>query len=399
MTRRPSVPSRKVLIVEGTSRKAVAVVRSLGRAGFEVHVTSRHAFAPAGGSRWCARALRHVPPASPDGLWSVLAPLLERGGYDVVLPMEGDDLAVLSRHRAELPEGTRFPFAPDAILKRAESKHEVMSLAASLGIPAPNSERPGSPDDLPDIAKRIGFPAILKPCVGQGSHGVKRVADLSELAAWYPRIVDRFGATLVQEFIPPDGGEFGVSVLMGEDSELLARFSHRRLRSFPVAGGPSTLREGVRVPEAERDAERLLKALGWRGVAMVEFRRDPRDGRYKLIEINHRFWGSLQLAVVSGVDFPALLCRHAFGEEIAPVLDHAVGVQCRWFFPGDVMHFLTNPRRMHLEPSFFRFFGPELHYDVGSWSDPVPVLLVLAGALAQGLRPSAWRRVIRRESH
>ena len=151
--------------------------------------------------------------------------------------------------------------------------------------------------------------------------------------------------------------------------------------------------------EIEEAAERLLRALGWYGVAMVEFRRDPRDGRYKLIEVNHRFWGSLQLAVVSGVDFPALLCRLALGEEPGPVPDYPAGVQCRWLFPGDLMHFLSNPDRMRLEPGFFRFSGPELHYDVGSWSDPLPVLLVLADVLTRGLRPSTWRRVTRRASH
>jgi predicted ATP-grasp superfamily ATP-dependent carboligase len=389
-----------VLVVEGASRKAVAVVRSLGRAGFEVHVTSRSSLAPAGGSRWCARALRHPAPTGDGGnLWSVLRRRIERVGYDVVLPMEGDDLGLVSRHRDELPARTSFPFSPDDVLRRAASKHEVTRLAASLGIPVPVSELPGGPADLPRIAERVGFPAIVKPCEGQGSHGVKRVDDLPELVAWHARVVERFGPALVQEFVPPGGGEFGVSLLLGRDGQLLARFSHRRLRSFPVSGGPSTLRESVHGPEMEHDAERLLRALGWYGVAMVEFRRDPRDGRHRLMEINHRFWGSLQLAVVSGVDFPALLCRDALGERVVPVLDYPAGVQCRWLFPGDVMHFLSNPDRLRLEPSFFRFFGPELHYDIGSWADPVPALLVLAGALAQGVRPATWRRVTRRESH
>jgi predicted ATP-grasp superfamily ATP-dependent carboligase len=391
-----------VLVVEGggASRKAVAVVRSLGRAGFEVHVTSLSRLAPAAGSRYCARALRH-PAVAGDGaaFWAAMTATLARGRYDVVLPMEGADLAVFSRRRGELPAGTSFPFAPDAALARAADKHEVMRLAAELGIATPASELPSGPGELPAIAGRIGFPAIIKPCRGQGSHGVKRVDDLPALLEWYPRIVGRFGLALVQEYIPPGGGEYGVSLLMDRGSNVLARFAHRRLRSYPVAGGPSTLREGIRDPAVEQDAERLLRALGWYGVAMVEFRGDPRDGRPRLMEINHRFWGSLQLAIVSGVDFPALLCRLALGERIEPVLDHPTGVQCRWLFPGDVMHFLSNPDRFRLRPSFFRFVGPELHYDVESWSDPLPSWLVLADALRQGLRPSTWRRVTRRESH
>jgi predicted ATP-grasp superfamily ATP-dependent carboligase len=312
--------------------------------------------------------------------------------------MEGDGLAVFSRRRAELPAGTAFPFAPDDILRRASNKHEVMRLAADLGLPAPASFLPAGPDELGRAGAATGFPAIVKPCEGQGSHGVKRVADAAELAEWYPRIVERFGPALVQEFIPAEG-EYGVSLLLGRDSEVLAQFSHRRLRSYPVSGGPSTLREGIHCPEMEADARRLLQAMRWSGVAMVEFRRDARDGRYKLMEINHRFWGSLQLAIVSGVDFPALLCRDALGERFAPVLDYPSGIQCRWLFPGDVMHFLANPERLRLEPSFFKFFGRDLHYDIASPSDPLPGLLVVADALLQSVRPSRWRQVARRESH
>ena len=395
-----SAARRRVLVIEGRSRKAVAVVRSLGRAGYEVHVTSRVPLAPARGSRWCARFFRHPDPERDQAAFlSFALGRVRSDRYDVVLPMESDALAVLSAHRAELPSGTAFPFAPDAVLRRAADKQQVMDLAESLDIPAPRSSRPESPAAALEAADRIGYPVILKPREGQGSHGVKLVQDRAELEASYPAIVARFGPTLIQEYVPPGGGEFGVSMLMGHAREVLARFSHRRLRSYPVAGGPSTLRESVRCPEAEAIAERLLRALEWEGVAMVEFRRDPRDGSFKLIEVNHRFWGSLQLAIVSGVDFPRLLCASALGETVTPVFEYRLGVQCRWLFPGDVMHFLSNPDRWRLNPSFFRFVGPELHYDIASLSDPGPGLLVLGDSLMQALDPARVRQVTRREGH
>lgn len=391
---------RRVLVIEGRSRKAVAVVRSLGGAGYEVHVTSRVPLAPARGSRWCARFFRHPDPErDPAAFLSFVLDCLRRQPYDVVLPMESDALAALSAHRAELPSGTAFPFAPDAVLRRAADKQQVMDLAASIGIPAPRSRRPDSVAAALDAAHEIGFPVILKPREGQGSHGVRLVHDCAELEVSFPAIVKRFGSALVQEYVPAGGGEFGVSILMGRDRALLARFSHRRLRSYPVVGGPSTLRESVRCPEAEASAERLLRALEWEGVAMVEFRRDPRDGSFKLIEVNHRFWGSLQLAIVSGVDFPRLLCAYALREPVTPVLDYRLGVRCRWLFPGDMMHFLSNPERWRLRPSFFRFFGRDLHYDIASLSDPLPGLLVLGDSLMQALDPARVRQVTRREGH
>ena len=92
------------------------------------------------------------------------------------------------------------------------------------------------------------------------------------------------------------------------------------------------------------------------------------------MEVNPRFWGSLQLAIVSGVDFPCLILRMARGESFEPVLRYKVGKRFRWFLLGDILHFLNNPNRFHLRPSFFRFFDPNTSYDIFSREDPLPLL-------------------------
>jgi predicted ATP-grasp superfamily ATP-dependent carboligase len=165
----------------------------------------------------------------------------------------------------------------------------------------------------------------------------------------------------------------GVSFLFGPKASPLAHFSHRRLREYPVSGGPSTLRESIDDPLAKDYGERLLKALDWYGVAQVEFRYDPRDGLPKLMEINPRFWGSLPLAVFAGVDFPYLLFRLALGLPAEKAAPYALGKKCRWILPGDLLHFIKNPNRFHLNPSFFRFFDPDTAYDFLSARDPLPV--------------------------
>lgn len=99
-------------------------------------------------------------------------------------------------------------------------------------------------------------------------------------------------------------------------------------------------------------AIRLLRELNWYGLAMVEFKVDPRDGVPKLMEINPKLWGSLNLAIASGVDFPALLYRLAVDGDVRPVFDYQVGVRCR-FLLADSLHFLANPHRFRLKPSFF----------------------------------------------
>jgi predicted ATP-grasp superfamily ATP-dependent carboligase len=118
----------------------------------------------------------------------------------------------------------------------------------------------------------------------------------------------------------------------------------------------------------------LLKALDWFGVAMVEFKLDPRDGIPKLMEINPRFWGSLALAIAAGVNFPLLLLRMSRGEDVEPIETYQTGKMCRWLLPGDVLHFLHNSRRMNLRPSFFRFRDRNMAYDILSLEDPLPVI-------------------------
>jgi predicted ATP-grasp superfamily ATP-dependent carboligase len=149
-------------------------------------------------------------------------------------------------------------------------------------------------------------------------------------------------------------------------------------------------------PDLVAASVRLLAGLRWTGFAMVEWKTDPRDGIPRLLEINPRFVGSLELALRSGVDFPYLLYQVATTGDCPEVTAYKVGQLCRWLVPGDVLHFLANPERARLEPSFFRFRGPELAYDDWARDDPLPSIAQLGVIALQALRPSMWRYVRRR---
>ena len=141
-------------------------------------------------------------------------------------------------------------------------------------------------------------------------------------------------------------------------------------------------------PDLAVASRRLLDALDWRGVAMVECKRDERTGRHVFMEVNGRLWGSLQLALDAGVDFPALLARCAAGERPDAVLDYRVGVRSRWFW-GDVDHLYLRLRRsraqLHLDATapgrvaalrdFSAFWRSGDSEEVWRWSDPKPFLL------------------------
>ena len=172
---------------------------------------------------------------------------------------------------------------------------------------------------------------------------------------------------------------YGVGLLLNFKSETRASFVYKRLRSHPVSGGPSTLRESVKREDVREIAESLMKSLQWTGIAHVEFKIDPRDAKPKLLEVNPRFWGSLQLAIESGMDFPFLLYKMAIDGDIDSVKDYTLGVKCRWLIPGDFLNFIKNPNRFRLKPSFFDF---KIKDDIISLKDPLPIIGRLSSVLA-----------------
>jgi predicted ATP-grasp superfamily ATP-dependent carboligase len=192
---------------------------------------------------------------------------------------------------------------------------------------------------------------------------------------------------VIQELIPPGGDTYGFEGLFNKNSEPRAVFVHKRLREFPITGGPSTLRVGVDNEEVKELGIRLLQALQWYGLAMVEFKVDPRDNRPKLMEINGRFWGSLPVSIASGVDFPYLLCKLATEGDIKPDLDYKKGVKARLLFYEDFKHLFAvlkgqstrwgyrSPGRLKTLREFIKIYEKDVTYDYLSFDDPVPGIL------------------------
>ena len=363
----------RVLVTDGHWRKTLAAVRSLGKRGVEVTVGESSRVATALFSKYCRR--RVIYPSvrrHPEAFLAFLREELKESNYDLVMPMEEETLLLLARHREEFASVARLPIPPYETIVKVRDKGWLLQHAAQQGIPIPRTAWVKDIAELHTIKEAIPPPWVIKPRVSSGSFGIAYVEHEADLPAAYRKVHSQFPFPLIQERLPLEGEAFGCSALLDKGSQVKALFVHRRLREYPITGGPSTLRESVHHPRIEELGIRLLQSLTWHGVAMVEFKVDPRDNEPKLMELNPRFWGSLALAIHAGVDFPYLLYQMAMGEEFVPVIDYAVGVRCRWLLPGDLLHFLQNPRRFYLKPSFFQFRGtPD---DILSCDDPLPIV-------------------------
>lgn len=386
----------RVLVTDGHFRKTLAAVRTLGQKGVEVTVGERTCLNTSFFSKYCAKRLIYPSPRqTPSQFIEFFLKEIKKNHYDCLFPMEEETLLLLVKYHSEISKYT-YLISPD--LKKIEfvrDKKNLMAFAEKIGIPAPRTfyvapSRPlggggegGSAsflvqgrgmEQLSSSLDSIPLPAVIKPRISSGSFGIVYVRKREDLIPSYQSVHERFPFPIVQEWIPDGGGIYGFSALFDEASNVKAAFVHKKLRMYPIQGGPSTLAEGVEHPQIMEMGLSLLKSLNWAGVGMAEFKVDPRDGIPKLMEINPRFWGSLQLAIDSGVDFPYLMLRMAKRESFEPILQYAVGKRFRWLLLGDILHFLNNPNRFHLRPSFFHFFDPDTSYDIISKDDPLPFL-------------------------
>ncbi|NLE37925.1 MAG: ATP-grasp domain-containing protein [Pirellulaceae bacterium] len=273
--------------------------------------------------------------------------------------------------RALLPSMNAFNAARD--------KWQAVCLARELGIPTPRTVLVESPGAIEQLAREWQGPAVVKPRRGSGSRGVRFVENPSDLADACQATGEAFGPIMVQERIPADGAGLGVSVLMDSDSRPMATFGHQRLREYPTTGGPSCFCMSRRDDDLSARSIELLQRMRFVGVAMVEYKEDVRSGRPIFMEVNPRFWGSIGLAIASGVDFPLLYHQLALGLDTPRVDEYELDVRYRWLL-GDLLHFMASLKRGRCQWGCLRLFGRTIHNDI-TLEDPWPFYGMIREAL------------------
>ena len=337
----------RILVLDGNENQALACVRSLARAGHEVYVGSDSGWSKSGWSRYCRGTFRYTAPQEDaEAFVSRVAEEAARSMGTLVLPMTERTTLPLSAARERIFEsGGRLVLPAHEVVLRAFDKRRTTSLAESLGIAVPRTAELKSAEEAEAFAREASYPLVLKPRTSEEVSADGKVRSTGaplyargreELLAGFETLRRRSSSVLVQEFV--EGAGAGYFALMCEGS-LRAEFAHRRIRDVRPTGSGSALRESVRPEPALREAGlKVLGALGWHGVAMVEFRLRA-DGVPVFLEVNGRFWNSLPLAVYAGADFPAMMARMAEDGDVPAALDYHEGLRCRWLL-GDFRHLL-----------------------------------------------------------
>lgn len=337
-------------------RKTIAAVRALGAAGCNVVVGADRRWPAPRFSRFCQGAVKYPDPAIDMHAFQVrLADILEYDQFDVFLPLCDYTTVAAIRQVHQLQGLTAVAVPGEHARELSQDKLEILRLAERLGIPVPATWPVDSGAGLERVASELDYPCVLKLRRGAAAVGLKFPASPEELLAGlddrlpFSDAVFDGTALLVQEYVPGDTHDVCALFRDGEPKALLTQ---RRLKMYPPNGGIGIYNETTDDPEIKELASVLLRELRWHGPAQVEFRRD-KGGTPKLIEVNPRFWGTLDLAIRAGINFPLLTCKLAADGDVDPVFEYRVGLKYRWPIPYGFRSVWRGPRRFGAMADFF----------------------------------------------
>jgi predicted ATP-grasp superfamily ATP-dependent carboligase len=382
------------VLVLGGKENALSLARHLGRLGIEVAVSG-----PANCwgmySRYCVEALRVPFQASPLDYWRDL--LLPQGasGYEgsVILPCSDDAIEFVARHDAAL----RGRYILDDVTAEMRlallDKRRTLELARRAGLDTPDFWTVTNSDEAEALRGRVTFPAMVKPV---NSHKFARVfghklfivASFDELAEKVA-LAHRHGLeVMVMEMIPgPDDLLCSYYTYVDRTGLNLFHFTKRILRRYPVNKGVACYHITEWLPEAAELGRRFFSGTGFRGLGNIEFKRDLRDGKLKVIEVNARFTAAQELVVRSGMPIDLVVYCYLTGQPVPQVPNYREYLRY-WYPVRDCLAFLELRRRGEL--TFVQWLKSVLPYravsPLHSFSDLMPTLRAAGAVLARMIR-------------
>ena len=291
---------------------SLGVIRSLGRLGVPVYGVHEGAWAPAASSRYLAGRFFWQPrPDDPQRTLSGLLGLASQIGRRAVLYATDDAGAIfLAEHGDVLREAFTFPRPPTDLPRRLAGKYSMFQLCRELGVPTPQAMLAWSPGEAAAFAGQAGFPLIAKlttPWRGTSDQQLRSttiVRTRSELQEICARAHEASTGLMLQEYIPPaPGQDWFFHGYFDPDGHCQTAFTGVKDRSYPAYAGLTSLGEAVPNSRLREQVAGIAAAIGFRGIADLDLRFDPRDAQYKLLDFNPRLGAQFRLFITgTGVD-------------------------------------------------------------------------------------------------
>lgn len=369
----------KKAIVVGMRKNGLGIVRSLGRKGIEVYGIGFYTDSIAFYSKYCKKNYVFPNPViHPEECLNQFIKLGSNLDDKAVLFPEVDyHVEFISKYESELSQYFHFNIPDAELLANITDKSRQYKLAEQLGIPIPKTISPQDIDDLKEA--QLSYPALIKGVSSDqweaGFNSRKGfIADCyGDLEKHFIMASNKNLEVVVQEMvIGPNANHYKVCAYYSKESKLLALFSTKKTRQYPVDMGIGTYMTSGNYPELIALGRRFFEGIGYTGVGSIEFKKDDRDGQFKLIELNPRYWQQNIQATCAGVNFPYINYLDCIGEKVDPVLSFKENIR---FLDAreDFLSYMVNRKRGDV--SFFKWVKSILsancfaHF---SWDDLKP---------------------------
>ena len=360
---------KRILILEGYAKQCLPLIRAFRKLGCEVSVLCGSRLDVAYASRYTSHKILGVCDRDKeDQTLNQIRELLKTGKFDVVVPTVDFSASLLSKNKEEFSRYCHVVANDWSVYEMAGNKEKTMEVCMENGIPCPKTIlNVKSVDDI--VSSGIQYPVVMKPKIGYGAIGFKRIDSEDELKKLLLRTKEDIGNYVFQEFIPQNDLQYECAMFIDNDNQVKTGVVFSKNRWFPVNGGSSTLNITVERLDIIESCAKLLKIINWRGPADIDLIQDPRDGVAKIMEINPRVSGSVKITFMAGTDQARQMLELVYNEEVTEYKTYKLDQRLRCS-QTDFLWFLKSKNRFKAKPSYFnrRHTKDQLF----SWADPMP---------------------------
>lgn len=362
----------KILLTDGTNKNCLAAVKSLHKAGYEIGVISKSTK----GHAILSKFVNFRIVASEKNFLKAIKYSLKTFRPNIIIPVGDNSVRAIHENR-DMINNISVPISSEESLNTATNKFASTKFMYDHDIPVPEYVIVSKNEfSMKEAIKKFGLPLVLKGPYGTASSQVRICKNELEVINFAQELFNLNDQIMVQKYIKGEGTGYFALFCQGNE---LAFFMHKRIREYPVRGGPSVCAKSIYQKDLRDLGKECLTLLKWHGVGMIEFKRETKTNKLWFIEINPKFWGSLELSIKSGVDFPALLVNMAMNNSICDSefkVKYILDYQFQWLFPGEIQHFLETRNILQTIKGIlfynFRYSGNDF-----SLRDPYPSVLGL----------------------
>ena len=330
---------KNILVLDAQNINSLAVTRELGKQGYTIGNLGNSNLSLSFFSRYSSR--KHIVDRFlPSNLYvKKILKLAKDFNYELIIPLSLKSYNQLSKNRNLIDNSVKLILPPKKSMDIASSKPKTFEFAKKLKIPIPHTLRINKKNiiEMVDFVKKVGFPIVIKGSIG-GTNNLRYCNKVSDLYNAVKGLLKKEKTVICQEYITgPTNGFYSYY----KQGKMKAFFMHQRIKQYPLTGGPSSVARSYKDKKLLDISCQILNKLKWNGPVMIEYKLDSKSGQYKLIEINPKLWGSLDLTIKSGINIPQIIIKDVMGERISLVKDYK-DIYFRWIFPNDFLHFFAS---------------------------------------------------------